>query len=236
VGEKVELTVSKGTAEWKIASGGGKLSPDRGKQAKVTFTAGDTGEDVVIEADDGEGCSAKITLTVVEPSGWTMRKKNGSNLEHSHGRPDCGWLGIMYFHPDDVNFGNMKTREMDSSFHGNGSYSSFTGDKHGNYPGPDHASAWFPVVSHSETRGSTDNVPDHVYTGDPGPAQTGNSPPFTAGSGYFPITLQWKVGSGSPQNFKVTRQEAEIFTSGKCESRKGKHTERTMHNDPTSTP
>jgi len=173
-------------------------------------------------------------LTVVEPSSWTMKRKKGSKLRHKANRPDCGWLGITYFHPDDVNFRNIKTREMDSSYTGTGSYRGYNGSKHGNYPAPDYASAWFPVTSHSETDGSTDNAPDEIYTGDPGAAKTGSAPPFTIGSGYFPITLQWKVGAGSPKNFPVTNQEDEIFENGKCESRKGSHPESTMYNDPPS--
>jgi hypothetical protein len=32
----------------------------------------------------------------------------------------------------------------------------------------------------------------------------------------------------------VVRQEHEIFADGRCESRKGSHTERTMYNDSAS--
>jgi hypothetical protein len=75
---------------------------------------------------------------------------------------------------------------------------------------------------------------DSIYTGDPGAAVTGSKPPFTTGSGYFPITMQWRIGAGNARDFPVTRQEDEIFAVGQCESRKGSNTESTMYNDPTS--
>lgn len=233
VGEEVYLTVSPGPATWKIVSGKGKLSP-AGSQTKVKFTAPEKKSTVVIEATAAGG-TCSITFTVVEPSSWIMKKQKGTNLNHTQGRPDCGWKGIMYVRPKDVNFYRIETREKDSQFVGHGSYSGFTGDYHGGYPLPDRASAWFPIVHYSETLGSTDNAPDEIYTGDPGEAATGKAPPFTAGDGYFPITIQWRVIAGTIRDFAATNQEAEIFADGKCESRKGSHTEHTMHNDPTST-
>jgi hypothetical protein len=56
------------------------------------------------------------------------------------------------------------------------------------------------------------------------------------GSGYFPITIQWRViGKATIHDFAAVRQEDEIFENGPCESRKGSHTEFTMHSDPAST-
>jgi hypothetical protein len=141
----------------------------------------------------------------------------------------------MYVHPNDVNFYNIETREKDSKYVGTGSYSGYNGDYHGNYPQPDRVSAWFPITRHSASDGSTDDVPDTIYSGDPGAAVTGAAPPFNIGSGHFPITMQWRVGTGTAKNFPVSRQEDEIFSNGKCESRKGGNTEKTMYNDPTTT-
>jgi len=236
VGEEVELTVNPGPATWKITSGGGGLSPKRGSHTKVNYTAGDTAESVTITAK-GKDCTCTITLTVVEPASWTMKKKSGTNLKHTNKRPDCGWKGIMYVQPKDVNFYNIKTREKDSQMVTNGSYSPFKDVWHGNYPPPDRASAWFPVTRHSTTDGSTDDAPDQIYSGDPGAAATCAAPPFKAGTAHFPITMQWKVGTGSAKDFTVTNQEHEIFgdADGKCESRKGGNTESTKCNDPTST-
>jgi len=233
VGEEVELTVSPAPATWTITSGSGKLSPSSG--AKVTFTAGDKAESVTITAT-GSGCSCTKTFNVVRPASWTMKKQSGTNLKHTAGRPDCGWKGIMYVHPNDVNFYNIETREKDSKYVGTGAYSSYNGDYHGNYPLPDRVSGWFAIVRHNDADGSTDDVPDTIYTGLPSVAATGAAPPFTRGSGYFPITMQWRVaGKAAIHDFPVRRQEDEIFPTGRCESRKGGNTEHTMHTDPAST-
>lgn len=232
VGEEVGLTYSKGSAAWSITSGTGRISPSSG--AQTTFTASDTAGDVAITATGG-GCTATITFTVVIPSGWTMNRQPSTNLQHTQGRPDCGWKGIMYVHPNDVNFYNIETREKDSLCVGLNSYISFNNLWHGNYPQPDRVSSWFPIVSHSDTDGSTDNAPDRIYSGDPGAPATGNSTPFTAGSHHFPITMQWRIGTGSSHDFTIQRQEAEIFTTGRCEIRKGGNTEHRMYNDATST-
>ena len=234
VGEEVELTVNPGPATWSITSGRGNLNPNRGNHTTVTYTASDTAGSVTITAT-GASCSCTITFTVVEPVSWTMKRKSGTNLRHNHGRPDCGWKGTFFIHPNDVNFYNIEFRERDSQYVGTGSYSSYTGDYHGNYPPPQRVSQWLPVTSHSSSDGSTPAGTDTVYTGDPGSSVTGTAPPFTVGSGYFPITMQWRVGTGSAKNFSVTRQEDEIFANGRCESRKGGHTEHTMYNDPTRT-
>jgi hypothetical protein len=234
VGEEIELTVSPGPATWEITSGTGKLSPKSG--TKVTYTADDKAGSVTITATKPD-CSCTIILTIVEPSSWTMKRQPSTNLKHTNGRPDCGWKGIMYVHPDDVNFYRVETREKDSQAVATGSYATFNGVKHGNYPPPDNASVWFAITRHSETDGSTDDAPDDIYSGDPGTGATGAAPPFKIGKMHFPITIQWRVaGSGTIHDFPVIRQEHEIFDNGRCESRKGGLTEHAMHSDPTSTP
>lgn len=235
VGEEVELTVSPGPATWAITSGTGTLSPSSGSHSKVTYTAGDTAGIVIMTAT-GAGCSCTITFTIVEPSSWTMKRKPGSNLKHTHGRPDCGWLASAEIHPNDVNFYRVQIREKDSLSVATGSYNpSHNGKYHGNYPPPDRVSPWVPLISHSETDGSAMGATDTVYSGYPSTTATGTAPPFNVGTYYWPITWQWKVGTGAVHNFPSVRQEHEIFANGKCESRKGGHTESSMYNDATST-
>ena len=165
-----------------------------------------------------------------------MKRKSGTNLRHAHGRPDCGWKGTMFVKPKDVSFYRVETREKDSKYVGTGSYASYNGDYHGNYPPPDQASDWFTSTSHTDADGSQVDMEDTIYTGDPGAGVTGAAPPFVKGSGHFPITWQWRVaGSSNIKDFPVTRQEDEIFDTGRCESRKGGNTELTKHDDPTST-
>jgi hypothetical protein len=239
VGEEVTLTVTGNPATWTI-SGGGTLSPNTGARRSVTLTAGDAAGSITVTAT-GSGCSCTntLTFTVVQPSGWTMRRRTGTNLRHTNGRPGCGWRGTQFLHPNNVNFYRVQTREMDSQYVGTGSYSADTGDWHGNYPLPDRASPWFTITmaKHTNANGSEVNLIDSIDTGDGDPAATGTAPPFTVGAGHFDIVFQWKVtGSANIHSFASTRQEDEIFATGRCESRKGGNTEFTMYNDPTSTP
>ncbi|HEV8591283.1 MAG TPA: hypothetical protein VGQ55_04205 [Pyrinomonadaceae bacterium] len=236
VGEEVTITAKGNAAEW-TKSGGGRLNPKSGVNTSVTLTASDKAETITITAKhSGCGCSNSITFSVVEPSNWTLKRKKGTKLRHKKGHVDCGWLGEFYVHPDDVNFYNVEFREKDSKYVGTGSYKGYNGDYHGNYPPPVRASEWIPLSSHTETDGSKGSGYDTIYTGDPGPTKTGSKPPFNVGSGYFPITLQWQLPSvGKAHDFPEVRQEDEIFSTGKCESRKGGNTESTMWDDKTST-
>jgi hypothetical protein len=236
VGEEVNLTVNPGPATWAITSGSGTLNPNSGSNTNVTFTAGDTAGSVTITAT-GAGCSCTITFTIVEPSNWTMKRKVGSNLGHTNGRPNCSWFGTMKIHPNDVNFYRVETRELNSTISSlTGSYNipSWVGLKH---QGPSQtASAFFVITSHSDAEGSEVAMADNIDTGDPGPGATGAAPPFTPGTHFFPITWQWRVlGSGTIHNFPDQRQEAEIFANGRCESRKGGNIEHTLFSNPTST-
>lgn len=231
VGEEVDLTVSPGPSTWAITGGSGTLTPNSGSQTNVRFTASDLAETVVITATNGS-CNCSITFTIVEPSDWTQKRT--SSISHSAGRPDCGWKGEFYIHPNDVNFYRMNFREKDSQAVATGSYAIFNGVWHGSYPLPDQASPWLAIVGHTEADGSKAGGIDTVYSGDSTAANTGAAPPFIVGTMYFPITMQWKVGTGSPKNFATSRQEHEIFADGKCESRKGGNTEKRMYNDPPS--
>jgi len=238
VGEEVKLTVTGNPATWAITSGSGTLSPSTGARTSVTFTADDKAQSVTVTAT-GSGCSCvnTITLTVVRPSSWRMKRKSGTNLKHTNGRPDCGWTGEMYLNPKDVNFYRVEVRELDSEAVCTGSYTPFNGVKHGNYPAPDHASAWLTAGTHTDADGNKVNMIDNIYSGDPGSGATNAAPPFKVGTMYFPITFQWRVkGKATKHNFPVVRQEHEIFANGKCESKKGGNPESCMHSDPTSTP
>jgi phage-related protein len=228
VGEEVKLTYSAGSATW--TSTVGSVTPAIGPTSM--FKAPDIRNAGTVSAVGSCGRVDTI-FTVIEPSTWTMDRFPGTGLKHTAGRPDCGWKGLTWFHPDDVNFYNMEDREQDSLSVTTGSYNPLSGQPHGRYPGG--FSPWFPMTRHDPARGSTDDSPDSIYSGDPGSASTGTAPPFNPGTMYFPITLQWRViGLASIHNFGVLRQEHEIYASGKCESRKGGHTESRMYNDPAS--
>ncbi len=237
VGEEVKITVKGNPATWKITSGTGTLSPNTGARTSVTFTADDKAGSTTITAT-GSGCSCvnTITFTIVQPANWTMKRAAGTNLKHNNGRPDCGWKGNQYIHPNDVNFYRVEVRELDSQAVCTGSYMVFNGVKHGNYPPPDNASSWLTASTHTDADGTKINMIDNIYSGDP-QAAAGNAPPFTVGTMYFPITFQWHVtGNATKHDFGVVRQEHEIHSTGKCDSKKGGNSESSMFSDPTSTP
>lgn len=236
VGEEVTVTVTGNPATWEI-SGGGTISPSTGTQSSVTFTAGETAATATITAT-GSGCSCvnTITFTVVEPSDFTMRKK-GATLEHTNPRPDCGWTGLVYVHPNDVNFYRVQVRELDSRAVTTGSYNVplLTGAYHGNYAPPSRASSWFALTSHSERRGSKAALEDHIYSGYPGSAAAGAAPPFNVGTMHFPMTWQWRVrGSSTRHNFPAFRQSHRITAPGRCRSSKAGNSESALYSDPTS--
>ena len=93
---------------------------------------------------------------------------------------------------------------------------------------------WFGLTRHLAGKGTTDDAPDKIYSGDPGSAATGVAVPFTVGTMSWPITLQWRVGSKLAHDFPTVNQEHEIFSTGKCDSRKGGHTESTLFSDAAS--
>jgi type VI secretion system secreted protein VgrG len=235
VGEEVTITVTGNPATWTIDTGG-TISPSAGTQSSVTFTAGETAATATITAT-GVGCSCvnTITFTVVEPENITMRRK-GSTLEHTNPWPDCGWTGLMYVHPNDVNFYRVQIRELDSQAVATGCYAGWAGIYHGNYPAPTRASVWLALTSHSEQRGSKSQGEDHVYSGRPVSAWAGGgNPPFATGNMHFPMTWQWRVrGSSTRNNFPQFRQRHVVTGPGQCTSSKAGHSESCMYSDPTS--
>lgn len=236
VGEEVAITVTGNPATWTLA-GGGTISPSTGTQSSVTFTADKVAGSATITAT-GSGCSCinTITFTVVEPSNFTMRRK-GSTLEHNNPFADCGWTGLVYVHPNDVNFYRVQIRELDSQAVTTGSYNIplLTGTFHGNYPLPSRASSWFALTSHTEPRGSKASLEDHIYSGFPGSAAAGTAPPFNVGEMHFPMTWQWRVrGDATRHNFPGFRQSHRITAPGQCRSSKAGNSETALFSDPTS--
>ena len=237
VGEEVTVTVTGNAATWTIDTGG-TISPSAGTHNSVTFTAGETAATATITATGaGCGCVNTISFTVVEPSDFTMRRK-GSTNEHTNPRPDCGWTGLVYVHPNDVNFYRVRIRELDSQAVCTGAYNGFAGVWHGNYAAPSRASSWFTLPSHSESRGTKASLVDHIYSGDPGAAATNppaGAPPFNVATMHFAMTWQWRVsGSSTRHNFPGFRQSHRINAAGNCRSSKAGNSESNLFSDPTS--
>jgi type VI secretion system secreted protein VgrG len=240
VGEEVDLTMTPGPATWAITSGSGSLNPSSGSYATVTFTADDNGEDpektVTITAT-GSGGTCSITFTVVQPSSVSMERKQGTPLKHHEGRPDCGWIGVEWIHPNDVNFYNVQRREVDSRCVGTGCYSGpeFNGALHGRYVGGFGLWANVHMRDHDPAKGSKAAMEDHIYGGDPGPA-VGDKPPFQPGTASFDIIHQWAVCNGTPHDFPAIRQEHVISADGTCVSAKGGNVEITMYSNGAGNP
>jgi hypothetical protein len=175
---------------------------------------------------------------VVEPENFTMRRRGGRN-KHFNPWPDCGWTGLIYVHPNDVNFYRVQIRELDSQAVTTGCYSTpqQTGAYHGNYPPPSRASPWIALTSHTERHGSLSNITDNIYSGRPLSSWAGGAnPPFMTGTMYYPMTWQWRVrASAARNNFPSFRQSHRVTAPGLCTSTKAGNTESNMYSDPTST-
>ena len=222
IAEEVTLTYSAGAATWTV-SGGGTVTPASG--SAVTYRAPDRSGVATITATGSAGV-VTTRLTVVEPSGFVMEQAPGTNLRHTAGRPDCGFKGKMILQPDDVSFENIEVRELNSFSTASGFYAPFNHITH--QPASQTASAWFTVNPPSGGKGSSPNMLDQIYSGDPG-----GGPPFTAGDLVFPCTWEFKVGSGAPRAMPAAIHRQEVDTAGKCTISKTTTRSR-VPSDPTS--
>lgn len=244
VGEEVTIkTDPTVNAKWTL-SGGGKLRTANGTQ--TVFEAGDTAGSATVTATGADGCTATITFTVVEPSNWIMKRRPGTNKRHTQGFPDNGFQASFYVQPKDVNFYRVEVRELDSTAVTTGCFDAtpHKGAKHGNYPAPDFASGDFGITmtNHTDADGSLVNMVDNIYSGISSVMASDGSktplatPPFTSGTLVFPITFQWRVGTGTRKNFPVVEQRHTVTSDGTSTSSKGGHTESSFYTDPTTTP
>ena len=250
VGEEVDLTASQGSSTWAITSGDGTLTPDSGRHQQVRFTAGESAGNVTITAT-GNPCTSTITFEVVEPTDFTMRRKSGTRVLHgglnaASGAflnilvPDCGWLGVVCVHPNDVNFYRLRFREQDCRSHANGSYNpSHNNQLHGgpSYTANGGYSSWIPLGRHTEALGSlfgAAGIEDNIYSGWSNNVARGSAtPPFIIGYYYWDILCQWKVGRrGAIRNFPVIRQDISLRANGRCTINKAGHSEHADFNSP----
>jgi hypothetical protein len=189
VGEEVDVTYSGGNATWTATAG--TLSPAAG--ATVRFTAPDTAQDVTITATGSCG-KVTITFTIVAPSSYHMESLGG--VQHTHNRPDIGMRAESYVLPDDVNFYNMETQELDIGAVATGVYACLAGTGH--HPGGPATMSDNVVAG----KGTKENSTDHVFSGD-----CGTPPPFAPGHIVFDIPNQYRVGGGAWHNFTPSHQE-----------------------------
>lgn len=171
------------------------------------------------------GCSCTITFQVIEPT--SLRFKRSGGIQHTNGRPDCGFRAQVNLQPDTVSFHNVEIRELNSQATANGFYAPFNGLHH--QPAAQAHSAWFTVRQCIAGQGSPANLLDNIYSGDPG---------GTAALGHmeFPITWEYRVGTGAAKAFPGFVQTHDVDAAGKCTSSKGGETVSRVPSDPTSSP
>jgi hypothetical protein len=219
VGEEVTLTFSLGSATWTL-SGSGKISSTSG--ASVVYTAGERAGSATISAT-GSGCTASIAFTVVEPSGILMSRT--SLVRHKKGKPDCGFLARPYLLPNTVSFYRAETREKNSKATANGYFLPYNGITH--QPKKQTESAWYTVGECVEGIGSPANCQDQIYSGYTNLA-------LQAGTMTFPITWDFRVGTGAAKSMPDFEQKHTVTAPGDSTSAKGGASETTHLNDADS--
>jgi hypothetical protein len=164
---------------------------------------------------------------VIEPSGLLFEKS--SNFRHTHGRPDCGYLGQVYAQPDTVSFENMEVRELNSAGTLTGFYNipAWAGITH--QPAGQTSSSWLTIGPPVAGKGSPGvGWKDQIYSGDPGGAPRD-------GTMTFPITWEFHVGSGAAKAFPSFSQTAQVIgATGQCIQSKDGESKSQLPSDPTS--
>ena len=241
VGEEVTLVYAPGGATWTIA-GEGAISFNDGDEAieAITFTAGDIAGSVTITAT-GQYGACSLTFDVVAPSHITIHKKSGTPLKHEFQFVENGFQGLVYLHPNDVNFYRLKIREKDSRAVGTGCCAVATGVLHGHYRTPDPAggenvSRWISITHHSDAYGSNTSTADTISLRLPHDF-SGTDEPFRPGELSCTIVWHWQVnGRHRVGHFPAIHQVNTGFIDGKCQSRKGGDTRFSRFDDETTVP
>jgi hypothetical protein len=218
VGEEVQLTAST-AASWSV-SGGGTLSATSG--TSVVFRAGAQADRATITAT-AAGSSGSIRLDILEP---TFRMEVAFGVKHTHGRPDCGFLTQMFLLPADVSFVHVDVREMNSACRADGFYAPFNGSTH--QPKEMASSEAFVVrAPGADTKGSSPDLFDQVYSGDPGGA-------IIEGRLTHDIVWEFRVRGGSFAPMPQKTQSHVVDAAGNCTTSKAGATATRAPNAPTS--
>jgi outer membrane protein OmpA-like peptidoglycan-associated protein len=188
VGEQVTLTHSSGDPTTAWATTAGTLSAAVG--ATTILTAPDTARAVTVTAG-----GASIRFNVLAPTSVFMERQPGSVVKHNQNFPDSGLLLDVFLLPDNVNFRNVRYRELDVTgvpFPPGGAYScnTFSGGHcapAGLGPCPDKEVLDLVVAG----KGSKSRLGDCAYSG-----HCGGSPPFSSGGIFLIIPYEYRVGGG----------------------------------------
>ncbi len=184
VGERVELTYSLGAATWAPAD---HLSAANG--ASVTFTAPDVEGTLTITATGG-GCSAAITLTVVEPDTVRMIKRfsRANRVLHHANSLTLQFSTNVFLGPDDVNFHRVQVIESEALATASGVLTANGGLGH-------HPAATGTGFTTHVQAGMGTFLSEHDNVGVSNPA------PWVApqtGAVLIPIPWRWRVGAAGP--------------------------------------
>ena len=220
VGESTRLTFSLGAATWtqSPAADAGSLSGSSG--TAVTYTAPDRQNTVIITAVGG-GCTATITLTIVEPSDIRMVRKPGTLGNHTRGTTSVGFIAEIYFLPADVSFEHCSYLEDEVDAIGTGCLQQYMSTHHvGHHPNTTPITVGPPV---SDTTGSKVNGFDRIAA----------STSKCDGGFTLPIPWRFQVGSGASKIFKIVDQVAVITAAGGADISKAGASNHSDFNDAT---
>ncbi len=212
VGEEVKLTVTPAPATWAITSGGGTLSPG-GSQPTVTFTASDKGETVGDHRHrrDGQRDDHVHRRRAVELDA----EAHARHKHHAPGRAAARLLAGLSVPPSprtSTSTGWSGARWTRSTS-GRAPTRAPTGATMGAIPHPTGAARGSCSRTTPRLTGRPTSRPTPSTRGTRGPSSragpfvTGVMPPFIVGAGHFPITQQWRVGTGTIHSFSPQNQE-----------------------------
>jgi hypothetical protein len=142
-----------GDVGYRITQGSGTIAGANVAARTATFTASGKAETVKIAAYAAANPSKDLAvagLVIVAPTGLKFVKT--SNVRHTHGQADAGFMGDVFLQPPGVSYERLQTREGAFKGKGTGYYASINNVNHqGNVNG-------FPV-------GGNRAAVDEVYSG-----------------------------------------------------------------------
>jgi hypothetical protein len=206
VGERVRVSYSLGAADWSTPDGG-SFSSSNGQA--VIYTAPERAATVVITAT-GNGCSASILFTIVEPNAVHQIKRwtDAKYVQHQAGMPDVGIITNIFFGPDDVNFYRIEWLEYEAYSTATGVWSCINNGPH------NPAKAGLPQTTHVQAgMGTWSQAVDNLYSGCCGIVWTSGQ----TGSNVWEIPWNWRVvGTSTWIPLQTVEQKCNCDTNGLC--------------------
>lgn len=194
-----------GSFQWLVESGVGTVSNPPQQDGTATYDAGDSPGDVslrlTITSGDSQGATRLISKSIIAPSGEYMAKKPGGGVFHRQNTASAGFTGHFYLLPKDVSFRNIQQREAGGIAIGTGFYASNNGQVHS-------PSSWFSIANCNIDAGCEVQSDDTVLTL--------KLPPFSIGDFLWPISHEYRVGSGPENPLTIANQHHTADAAGRC--------------------